>query len=308
MSIAQTQSTLATDSIKSLQHRIRKLETAGRRDDAKVMTTGCDGLDQLLPDRGLATGTITEWLAPSTGVGAEWLSLQAAREACADGGALVIVDPENRFYPVAADVQGINLENTIVLKGTDRRLSRDLLWAIDQSLRCPAVAAVWGRLGDVGERWLRRFQLSAEQSGAMGMFVRPLGVKQQPGWSDIQWEVCHVRGNQDETRGALPAVPDNPPDLRQPRMTAPMRYARRKILQSSPSFDRLLRLRLLRVRCGQASIGKTVNVRIDFSTGEMHTVTETHEQTSPSQLAKKYSLREASQLACPATGRRQRRA
>lgn len=210
--------------VESLRHQIRKLETVGRADDAKVVSTGCRELDPLLPDGGLATGTITEWLTPASGCGAELLSLLAAKQACADGGALVIVDPEHSFYPPAAAAWGINLQNVIVLRNGTRseiggRRSEgrvrsekssiptcylppaacNLLWAIDQSLRCPAVAAVWGRLGQVGERWLRRFQLSAEQSGAMGMFVRPASVKGQPGWSEVQWEV--QKGRKSEVGG-----------------------------------------------------------------------------------------------------------
>ena len=164
--------------IDSLRHQIRKLETVRRADDSQVISTGCPGLDQHLPNhgngRGLATGTLTEWLAPASGCGAELLSLLAARQATVNGGALVIVDPLNRFYPPAAAAWGINLENTIVLRGSS--LS-SLFWAIDQALRSPAVAAVWGKIDQVSERWLRRFQLSAEQSGAMGMFVRPASVQ-----------------------------------------------------------------------------------------------------------------------------------
>lgn len=66
--------------IESLRHQIRKLETAGRADDVKTISSGCRQLDQCLPDHGLVTGTITEWFAAAGGWGGELLSLLAAQK------------------------------------------------------------------------------------------------------------------------------------------------------------------------------------------------------------------------------------
>ena len=106
------------DIVDTLRQQIRRMETLSRADDERVISTGCRELDQLLPAGGLASGTITEWLTPAGGQGAELLSLLAARQACADGGALVIIDPDQSFYAPAAAGWGINLDNTIVLYGS----------------------------------------------------------------------------------------------------------------------------------------------------------------------------------------------
>lgn len=280
--------------VDALRHQIRKLETAGRADDAKINSTGCPALDKRLPENGLATGTLTEWLAPATGYGAELLSLLAAREACADGGALVVIDPENRFYPTAAAAWKINLENVVILRNTSpacpAQIGSDsltdsrnpfpnvLLWAIDQALRCPAVAAVWGPLGNVSERWMRRFQLSAEQSGAMGMFVRPSQVKEIPGWSEVQFEL------------QPPSAATSPPDS---QMAEPQR------------FDRRIQVRLLRVRNGP-SPSQPLSLTIDFTTGKIHTARQDDEPITPypSPSRTSHSMRLASQLAHPKAGRR----
>ena len=236
-----------TKLIDRLRNRIRKVETAGRIDDGVRVSSGCAAIDRLLPGTGYQRGTLVQWLTGG-GLGADYLSLLLARESCADGGALVIFDPLNQFYPPAAAAIGINLDNLVILhteqpgRPTNAR-QEDLLWSIDQSLRCPGVAAVWGPLDHIDERWFRRFQLSAESSGCLGLFVQPLSESCQPSWAEVQWLVS-----------ATGRVQTN-----QPR---------------SPS-NQLVRLQL--TRCRGAQTGKTVNLSIDTITGNVHLVRRDHE-------------------------------
>lgn len=191
--------------IKKLRQKIRRTETASRNDDGTTVSSGSAAIDSLLPAGGYHRGTLVEWIA-DPGSGADFLSLTTARQAALDGGALVIVDSTGQFYPPAAAALGINLGNLILLRETSlngesptadsqagsRLDADDFLWAIDQSLRCPAVAAVWGHLPEfenslTRERWLRRFQLSAESSGCLGLFLQPLKQFGKPSWAETQW-------------------------------------------------------------------------------------------------------------------------
>lgn len=266
------------DKVQALRQQIRRLETAARCGDGRVISTGCVDLDGLLPERGLGAGTITEWLTPGDGHGARVLSLLAARQACADGGALVVIDPERSFFAPAAVAWGIDPDNVIVLRPPpdDRR---ELYWAIDQSLRSPAVAAVWGALPRVNEHWQRRFQLSAEESGALGLFVRPAKVLGEPGWSEVQWLVGNVTaGKRSGESGAA----------------------------TQKSFDRFIDLRLVRVRNGTA--GASAKVQIDFTSGEVREVHHEKQRQSITCATEKRSVHLAAVLAHPAAGRRRQRA
>src|SRR3989442_1254578 len=82
-----------------LQAQVRRLEGA-RRPNGETVSSGSPALDRLLPQHGLRRGTLTEWLADD-GSGAVALALVAAREACLDGGILVVIDPRRQFYPPA---------------------------------------------------------------------------------------------------------------------------------------------------------------------------------------------------------------
>ncbi|MEL7497211.1 MAG: hypothetical protein AAFN77_06340 [Planctomycetota bacterium] len=183
--------------IQELQNQINRVETGHRINPGETVSTGCDVIDRLLPGRGYPKGVLVQWLSDG-GFAADYLSLLAAKEACRDGGALVIIDPFHEFYPPAVAALGMNMANLIVLRGqlpsgsepnsTDD-LENDLLWSIDQSLRCPAVGAVWGPMQAIDERWFRRFQLSAESSGCLGLFLQPLSQARQPTWAEVQWLV-----------------------------------------------------------------------------------------------------------------------
>ena len=180
--------------LEQLRTQINAVQTQRHAVDDDLVNSQCVAVDRMLPSSGYTRGTLVDWIAPA-GCAADFLSLSVASAACKNGGALVVIDPDRQFFPTAAAAMGINMDNLIVLRSAEkpdghiRAIGQDLLWAIDQSLRCPAVAAVWGPLPKVDDRWQRRFQLSAEASGAMGLFVRPLALARQPSWSEVQWLV-----------------------------------------------------------------------------------------------------------------------
>ena len=265
--------------IERLRNRIRKVETASRVDDEARISSGCVAIDRLLPGGGYQRGALVQWLTGG-GQGADYLSLLLARQACADGGALVVFDPLNQFFPPAAAAVGINLDNLIILRTdqANQELETDLLWSIDQSLRCPAVAAVWGPLDHIDERWFRRFQLSAESSGCLGLFVQPIRQARQPSWAEVQWLVSSVPGHRtpaDESRrsrspngtfdnGELYGTQVPPGGRDQPSA------------QINSPRNQLVRLQL--TRCWGTQTGKTVNLSINTVTGNVQLARRDHEQ------------------------------
>ena len=236
------------NTINQLRSQIRAVESERNAHDEDRVSSQCKAVDRMLPGAGYARGTLVDWIAPS-GCAADFLSLSVASAACENGGALVVIDPDRQFFPSAAAAMGINMDNLIVLRSAEkpsghiRAIGQDLLWAIDQSLRCPAVAAVWGPLPKVDDRWQRRFQLSAEASGSMGLFVRPLSLARQPSWSEVQWLV---------SPGTTGRTSDN---------------------------DFGVRLNL--VRCRGTHGGKSISISINTVTGSVQTARSDREQNQP---------------------------
>ena len=104
-----------------------------------AVSSGYPALDRILPAGGFRSGSLVEWLTSGPGDGAATLAFRAAvRAAGGDGRAVVVVDACGEFYPPAAIALGIEPSRLIVVHPGSQA---DHTWALDQALRCPAVAA-----------------------------------------------------------------------------------------------------------------------------------------------------------------------
>ncbi len=208
--------------LQQLRRQVQRLEHH-RPVQAALPPTSCGGaaLDRLLPQGGLPPAAVTEWIAAAPGGGARLLAMLAAAEIVkARRGWLVVVDSAGSFYPPAALSLGIDPDRIVWVRPHDRS---DQVWAIDQALRCPAVAAVWSPLGAwLDDRDARRFQLAAEAGNTVGLLVRPAAVMGQPSFAEIRW---HVRG----VAPVNAALSQNPPQTELPSLQA----MRGRVLQAT---------------------------------------------------------------------------
>lgn len=236
-----------------LAKEVRQLEKNGgfaHRASPDAISTGCQGMDALLPAGGYEAGCIVEYLRSSPACGANHLALAAA--ACAmraAEGYLVVVDPQRAIYPPALVCHGIDLQRVIFVHP---ETADDLLWAIDQGLRTSAVAAVVAEWHFVDDRSARRLQLAAESGKTLGILVRGLAARRSPTWAEVQWVV----------RSAAAPVAQSPGlhDL------ASSTVSTAGIVRRS-SGNRRLFVQLARVRGGRA--GALLRVDIDAVTGLM---------------------------------------
>jgi hypothetical protein len=269
--------------LNQLREKIRAVETENRRGDGSIVKHGCEAIDRLLPEGGYPRGSLVQWLS-SGGLGAEYLSLRVAQQACQSGGALVIADPQRQFFPPAAAAMGLKLDNMILLQTEN---DKELWWGIDQALRCPAVAAVWGWLDVIEERQFRRFQLSAESSGAIGLFLQPYAAARKPSWAEVQWLVGmnSLPASYPPTTSSLEL---SPPDLGESLPIARERndglseaeaptssvfQSTAQLLQAStlkPTTLRTVSLQL--TRCRGTYTGKAIWLAIDPVTGSMEKI------------------------------------
>lgn len=218
----------------NLREQIARLETARRPADEEPVSSGCQGLDRLLPGGGFRRGTLVEWLTRGDGSGRETLALFAAREACREGGAFIVLDPARDFYPPASARLGIAPEVLIVVQAAH---PADNLWALDQSLRCPGVAAVLAKIEKLDGLTFRRLQLAAKQGGGLGLLLRPDTARREPSWAEV--------------RLAIESVPAAVSSIREPVPT----------FGHPPNARRRMKIELLRVRGGTS--GESIEVEVD---------------------------------------------
>ncbi len=236
--------------VDALRAQLRRFDAHRPLRDTWPISSGCEALDQLLPAaRGFPRGSLIECLGIGLHAGgAGMFAMIMARQAALEGGAIVVFDHQHQFYPPAAAVLGIDLETVIVVQAHSRR---DRIWALDQALRCPAVAATWTLQEQLDEHDFRRLQLAVQEGGGLGFLVRSQQVHHQPSWSDLRFTIDA-----------------------QAVAARQLRTGRR--------------LRIELTHCRQGRSGGSLDVEIDEVTGAMRQVSSQHETSTlypPAQLA-----------------------
>ena len=185
--------------LRQLRAKVGCISTAPESNRKATFSTGSTAVDRLLPEGGLRTNAITEWVAEAEGSGAGSLALIAAagqlRCPTHGRGPLVVVSDPEHFYPPAAVALGIPAERIIWVRPSRHA---DLVWSIDQALRCESVAAVWAPVGaGLDDRDARRFQLAAEVGRTPGLFIRPATTRHRPSFAEIRLHIANHRPSRD---------------------------------------------------------------------------------------------------------------
>ncbi len=178
----------STDRNQTIQHlaqQLRQWERAagGRPLQNTLQTTGIAPLDDLLPGGGLPPGSLVECLSSNTGSGTQTLACIVAAHLLQDHGACIVIDRERSFFPPGAWPLAKRLDRLVVVHPAS---DRDLLWTLEQSLRCRAAAVVMGRINRLDPRDYRRLKLATETGGGMGLLLRSGRHRSQPSWADVR--------------------------------------------------------------------------------------------------------------------------
>jgi protein ImuA len=110
-------------------------------------------------------------------------------------GPVVLVDATGDVYSRGIKEMGLDPRQFITVRPANERLT---LWALEQSLRCPAVATTLCRLGPrLATTVARRIKLAAEAGGGVGLLIRP--IAREPPFTDARVKVRPVRSQSRET-------------------------------------------------------------------------------------------------------------
>ncbi|MEZ2441727.1 ImuA family protein [Chitinophaga sp. RCC_12] len=85
------------------------------------------------------------------------------------GGACIWISTCRTLFPPALKTFGIEPERIIFV---DLKREKDVLWAMEEALKCEGLAAVIGEVRDIGFTASRRLQLAVEQSRVTGFIIR----------------------------------------------------------------------------------------------------------------------------------------
>lgn len=191
----------------ALRARVRAIERGGAAGPGRVFRLGLEAVDGALPAGGLARGAVHEIggagevdaMGAATGFCAALLRRLAAEAA---GPVLWCTARDDLYAPGLAEF-GLDPDRLIVVRARRRQ---DRLWAMEEGLGCPALAAVVGEVAAPGPIESRRLQLAAERGGVTGFVLMP------PAAAPDQGGAGRRRASAAASRWRLSAAPGATPE------------------------------------------------------------------------------------------------
>ncbi|MEZ6129421.1 MAG: hypothetical protein R3C59_12125 [Planctomycetaceae bacterium] len=205
MSAVPASSVLSTSSVVIDDLRRQLLRSQITRTDRRVVSTGFERLDGLLPEQGLPSGAVIEWVSDSEGLRGASIALCCAAACLKDPGALAIVDTLHCVHVPALSHRGIPLSRLLLVRPgrspqsgqvSEAELSQaqrsDALWSLEQLARCSGVRVVLAWVDRLSSTAQRRLQLAVENSGVTVFLMRPQTALRQTSWADLRFHVQSV--------------------------------------------------------------------------------------------------------------------
>ena len=213
-------SAVRAEAIQALRRQLKL--TRDTRSRQQCVPTGIEAIDSQLPDGGLPTAAVIEWISEEAGLSAASMALRSVIPMLAQPGCLAVIDERHEFNADAAQSLGVPLSRILLVRpqplkkgsGTlevsdkpaeylmpesssplfqhTRRSAADhseALWALEQAARCPGVRVVLTWLDQSSTAVMRRLQLAVERSGVTVILIRPSSVLRQPSFADLRLHV-----------------------------------------------------------------------------------------------------------------------
>lgn len=167
----------------ALRRTIRGIEEAGSANRPRL-PLGVPAIDRALPGGGLclggihevvgdesATGFCAALLARAGGAGSAGRAdgWDAGPASAGSAGALLWLAEGDDLYAPGLVRYGIGPGQLLVVSGLRRQ--DDMLWAMEEALRCRAVSGVVAEIGQIGLIAGRRLMLAAEGTGVLGLVL-----------------------------------------------------------------------------------------------------------------------------------------
>ncbi|TDX01888.1 ImuA family protein [Dinghuibacter silviterrae] len=175
------------DIVRQLQREIHLLQ-GFKPPAAGSVEVGLGPVTAGFPNGTFPTGAIHEFLSEHTGAATCGFIAGLVAPLMAAGGACIWVGRDRKVYPPGLKFFGLEPDRVIFV---DVRKDKEVLWVLEEALKCEGLAAVVGEAPDIGLTASRRLQLAVEQSRVTGFILReqgqrggaqyPVGAAQPPG-------------------------------------------------------------------------------------------------------------------------------
>lgn len=147
------------------------MQGIGKTSAGTAPDMGLGIIEHAFPAKRFPTAAIHEFISPSIENAAATNGFISAilGKMMQQGGNCLWISNRRSIFPPALKLFGIDAERVVFI---DLQSQRDVLWAIEEALKCEPLAAVVGELKELNFTESRRLQLAVEQSKVTGFIHR----------------------------------------------------------------------------------------------------------------------------------------
>jgi protein ImuA len=195
-------SALKSDIIARLRKEILPLEGLSSLYTDNIVDAGLGFMKEAFPNHSFPLGAIHEFIADST----ETVSASAGFVSgiisglMKNGGVCIWIGTNRTIFPPALKHFGIEPDNVLFV---DLQKEKDVLWAMEEALKCNGLSAVVGEIAEFSFTTSRRFQLAVEQSRVSGFIIRNRPKNLLPNATVSRWKIKSVPS---DTKDDLPGI------------------------------------------------------------------------------------------------------
>ena len=190
------------DIINKLRKDIMLLEGFKPSEAGNAGAFGLGSIEAALPNGVFPTGTLHEMICPTPEHAAATGGFTAGLLASLmkHGGVCLWISTSRKLFPASLMTFNVEPDKVIFI---DLNREKDVLWTIEEALKCEGLAAVVGEVNEVSFAQSRRLQLAVENSKVTGFLLRNDPQKLNTTTCVARWQITPLGSNLDEE---LPGV------------------------------------------------------------------------------------------------------
>lgn len=165
------QQTLKKEIIDQLQKEIYLLQGFKPAVTGSTGNVGLGAIEAAFPNAVFPKNAIHEFLtlAPEHAAACSGFIAGILHTLMRHGGACLWISASRSLFPPSLKLFGVEPHRIIFI---DLQQEKDVLWAMEEALKCEGLSAVIGEVREIGLSASRRLQLAVEKSGVTGLILR----------------------------------------------------------------------------------------------------------------------------------------
>jgi protein ImuA len=185
------------DMIEKLRREISFLEGYLPCSDDQRIDFGLDMMNPAFPNHRFPTGAVHEFISrtPEDKAATTGFMSGVIGKLMGSTGTCLWISTRRTTFPPALKLFGIEPDRVIFI---DLNQPKDAIWAVEEALKCRALAAVVGELNEVSFTESRRLQLAVEKSRVTGFLHRQKSGSINTLACVSRWEITPVASQLDE--------------------------------------------------------------------------------------------------------------